>query len=307
MTVAIEAEASAASRREIVQSSATRYYRRKMILSGIRIYGLYAALVAALVPLGDILYNVIRRGAPYMSWRFLSTPQKLPDLFHQSDIGGISNGITGTAEIFGIAVVIAVPLAVTTAIALYESHGRVMARFRTLLEVMVGMPSILFGVFIYSYVVTRMHYQLTELAGSLALAVLMIPLITVSCEVALRTVPQAYVEAALALGAKRSTVMRRVVLPYAAPRILTGIMLAGARAIGETAPILFVIGNNLGSTWDPLKEVSSLPTIAYNDLNSYYTSLQNEVWGIALVMIAAVLVLNLASRFIVARTSKGRT
>lgn len=295
-------------RRAYVQASAQRVYRRKVVLSKVFVGAIGLAVVVAFIPLGDILYNVVRRGAPYMSWSFLTTPQQLPNIFHQNRIGGISNAITGTVLVWGLALAMAIPLGVVTGIALYESTGRVMARFRTLLEVMVGMPSLLFGVFIYSYVVTRMHYQLTQFAGSLALAVLMVPLIAVSCELALRSTPQSYVEAALALGAKRSTTMRRVVLPYSLPRVWTGVMLAGARAVGETAPVLFVIGTSFGTDWNPLSEGTTLPTLAYNDLTaSYYHSVQNEVWGIALVLIAAVLVLNLSSRWIVARTTKGRT
>jgi phosphate transport system permease protein len=295
------------ARRELVQRAASRSYRAKVRNSRIFLSALLGCLLFAFIPLGDIIYNVLRRGLPYISWSFLTGDQKLASNTHQSAFGGIGNGITGTFEIFGFALAIAIPLGICVGIALYESRGRAMGAFRIILEVMVGMPSILFGVFIFSFVVRRMSYQPTQIAGSLALAVLMIPLISVSCELALRSVPDIYVEAALALGAKRSTTMRRVILPHALPRVWTGIMLSGARAVGETAPILFVIGTNFGHDWNPLSEASALPTMMYNNLGSYYQPVINEDWGIALVLITAVLVLNLISRFIVARASKGRT
>ncbi len=306
--VAAPAIPTDADRRAFVQAAAAKAYGRKVAASRLYLVAISLALVIAFIPLGDILYNVVRRGAPYISWKFLTTPQQLATEFHQNHFGGISNAITGTTLVWGLGLLIAIPFGVVVGIALYESTGRVMAWFRTVLEVMVGMPSLLFGIFIYSYVVTRMHYQLTQMAGSLALAVLMVPLIAVSCELALRSTPQSYVEAGLALGAKRSTIMRRIVLPYSLPRVWTGIMLAGARAIGETAPVLFVTGASFGTNWNPLSEGTTLPTLAFNDLTtSYYAPVQNEVWGIALVLIAAVLVLNLTSRLIVARATKGRT
>ena len=201
----------------------------------------------AFIPLFSILYSVVRNGVNYITWQFLATPPDLlgPDFHHQHRIGGISNAIEGTALVFGVALLMAVPVSILVGIALYESRGKVMGALRVLLEVMIGMPSILFGIFIYVFVVARMHYQLTGMAGSLALMVLMVPLMAISCEQALRATPQVLTEAGLALGAKRSQVMRKVVLPYSRPRILTGLMLAASRAIGETAPVVLVIGVHL--------------------------------------------------------------
>jgi phosphate transport system permease protein len=294
-------------RRALVQASARRFYRRKMLYSKAFLTLTVVALGVACIPLASIVWNILRRGIPQLSWAFLTTPQQLPTLFHQNELGGISNAITGTIITFGIGLLIAIPFSIVTGIALYESRGRFMASFRTLLEVMVGMPSILFGVFIYAYVVTKMHYQLTGWAGALALAVLMIPLMSVSCEVALRSVPTVLVEAALALGAKRASVMRRVVLPYALPRIWTGVMLALSRAVGETAPVLFVIGTSLIPNWNPGSQQTTMTTLMYNDVASPYASQQNQTWGIALVLIFLVFIFNIGSRIIVARSTKGRT
>lgn len=295
-------------RRLLVQTTATRTYGRRQRRSKIYLGFTALCLLAAFLPLGDILFTVVRRGLPYISWSFLTTDQELPTANLQNHFGGIAAALAGTVEVFGLALAIAVPIGVCVGIALYESRGRLMSVFRIMLEVLVGMPSILFGVFIFSYVVQKMHYQFTQFSGSLALACLMLPLIAVSAEQALRAVPDVYVEAALALGAKRSTTMRRVVLPHALPRIWTGIMLAGARAVGETAPVLFVIGANLDHSWNPLTQASTLTTLMYNNWSSQpYQAVRNEDWGIALVLITGVLVLNLISRYFVARASRGRT
>lgn len=307
ITAPTPAPMSSDERRAFVQASAQRFYRRKVAYSRVFLTLTGIALVIACIPLVSIVWNILSRGLPQISWSFLTSPQQEPTLFHQGDIGGISNAIVGTVLTFGVGLVIAIPFAIVLGIALYESSGRFMSGFRTLLEVMVGMPSILFGVFIYAYVVTRMHYQLTGFAGALALAVLMIPLMAVSCEVALRSVPSVLVEAGLALGAKRASVMRRVVLPYALPRIWTGVMLALSRAVGETAPVLFVIGTSLVPNWDLFGQQTTMTTMMFADVGSPYSSLQHQTWGIALVLIFMVFIFNIGSRIIVARSTKGRT
>jgi len=248
---------------------------------------------------------VIRNGISYITWKFLTTPPQNPSLFHKHQIGGISNAIEGTALVFGMALLMSVPISIMVAIALYESHGRVMGALRTLLEVMIGMPSILFGIFIYTYVVERMHFQLTGLAGSLALTVLMVPLMSVACEQALRGVPAVLTEAGLALGAKKAQVMRKIVLPYALPRMLTAIMLSASRGIGETAPVLLVIGSTYVANWNLMTSQTTLTTLMYNTIQSFYNYQRSEVWAIALLLIVVVFVLNLASRIIVARLNRG--
>jgi phosphate transport system permease protein len=199
----------------------------------------------------------------------------------------------------------AVPLGIVTAVALYEVRARAMRWLRLVLEVMVGMPSILFGIFVFLAVVQQMGHQLTLLAGSIALAILMIPLVAVSCEDALRNVPVALVEAAFALGARPSKIMARVVFPAARTRILTGVLLALSRAVGETAPVAFVIGTALTTNWNPASEASTLPTAIFNTFGSYLKSQANEVWGIALVLMVSVLAINVVSRVIVARADRG--
>ncbi len=296
-------------RRALIQSAARATYNRKVWMSRVFMVFLGLALIIALIPLLSIIRDVIGNGWRYVNWTFLSTPQAAEvSMFNQNAIGGISNAITGTLLIDAIATLIAIPISILMAISLYESSGRIMNAVRMYVEVMIGLPSILVGIFIYVVVVTPMGYRFTAFAGALALAMMMIPLMTIACESALRAVPETLTEAALALGAKPSRVMLRVVLPYAVPRMITGIMLSMSRAVGETAPILFIIGSSLVNSWKPLQPATSLPTMMFNYLfNSNYQSQKDACWGIALILIFAVFLLNLASRVIVARTQKGRS
>jgi phosphate transport system permease protein len=268
---------------------------------------LVASLVVALIPLASLLLNIIGHGWHYLTWDFLTTPQN-PNLtiLDHSNIGGISNAITASILIDGMALVIAVPFSIVLAIALFESKGRLLHLLRTYVEVMVGLPSLLFGLFIYNFFVVRFDHLYSALAGTLALSIMMMPVITVNCEAALRSVPSTLIEAGLALGARPSQVMRRVILPVARPRILTGVLLSLSRAVGETAPLLFVIGASFVTDWNPLSQATPLPLLTFNYLGSQWDSQRNAVWGVALVLVIAVFTLNIISRIIVARYDKGR-
>jgi phosphate transport system permease protein len=293
-------------RRAFVQASAARSHGRKVMASHAFMTAVGVALVAAFIPLCGIIYIVVKNARPYMSWSFLTTGQQFPDVFHPDRIGGISNAIAGTVECVGLALAAAIPLGILAAIALYEATNRIVRTLRIVLEVMVGMPSILFGLFVLFAVVRAMGQQFSLFAGSVALTVLMVPLIAVSCEDALRSVPASLPEAALALGARRSKVMGRVVLPYARPRILTGLLLSLSRAVGETAPVVFVIGTALATNWNPFAEATTLPSLIWTSQQADYPAQNNEVWGIALLLMASVLIINIASRVIVARTNRGQ-
>lgn len=304
-------------RRALVQRSAKAFYRRKVVYSYLYLGLLLLALAAAFVPLYSIIETVVARGAHYLTWSFLTTDQSsaITLVFHRNDVGGVANLIVGTIVVFGFGALLAIPISMVLAVALTESSGRTMGGLRSLLEVMIGMPSILFGIFIYAEVVQpnfwHRGYKFQGAAGSLAIAVLMVPLMTIACEQALRAVPATLPEAALALGAKKSTVMRLVTFRYALPRMWTGIMLSMSRAVGETAPVLFVIGvpGTGRSDWNPFAPQSTIAAGIFNNFggSSILPSVTREIWGMALLLIIAVFVFNLASRIIVARANRGRT
>lgn len=289
---------SVEERRTLVQQTARRSYRRRVVGGYAFIGAIVVALAAAFVPLASILYTIVHNGLRYISWSFLTSNQLQPNIFSHN-IGGIGNAIVGTILVDGIALAISVPLAVVLSIAFYELHGPFMSVFRRIIEVMVGLPSILFGMFIFAFFVTPLGYDYCALAGALAVSLLMLPVMTIAAVDALVSVPPTLTEAALSLGARPSRIMARVTLPYAFPRMLTGILLSLARAVGETAPVLLIINSSLTANWNPLSTASTLPLVIFNNFNSINPYVRNSLWGIALVLVASVFLINLTSRVVV--------
>src|SRR4051794_33533227 len=203
----------------------------------------------ALVPLFLIIFYLLKKGLGAWSWHFFTTD---PTGSFLGDPGGVKSAILGTIEMVAIAAAIAIPIGVGVALYLteYGGDGRLARGVRFLIDVMTGVPSIVFGLFIYiSLVVTGVGgVSFAAWKGALALALLALPVVARASEVVLLLVPQTLREAALALGAPRWKVVARVVLPTALPGIVTGTMLAVARAAGETAPLLFTAAIVNGTT-----------------------------------------------------------
>ncbi|HUB68266.1 MAG TPA: phosphate ABC transporter permease PstA, partial [Candidatus Methylacidiphilales bacterium] len=214
-----------------------RHRRRWRSLFSRGMDGLVGLLtLAALVPLGSVLYMVISRGAGHFRWSML---WQLPPAAGM-DGGGFGNALVGTLLLVGIGTLVSVPAGILTAIFLTEySQGSRSARIiRFSAKILSGLPSILAGVFIFAVLVTTTH-AFSVIAGGLALSILMLPIVILSTEEALLRVPRIYREASLALGANRTQTVLFVTLPAGASMIITGVMLAIARAAGETAPIIF--------------------------------------------------------------------
>ncbi len=294
-------------RRVQVQAIAAKSIGRRTIMSKMFMGMISTTLVVALVPLGFVLYTVVQRGGGVISWAFLTKLPQVPTLEQQNAIGGIGNAIIGTLIIALIAAVIAIPLSIILGLYLVEVESRLADLFRAAVEILTGIPSILLGVFAYIFIVIPEHH-FSAFAASVALALLMTPVITKAVETAVRGVPPTVREAGLALGARRSTISWRVVLPAARPGVITGVLLALARAMGETAPILLIIGATASSTWDwnPFHSMSALPTLTYYYSGSSYPSQHQAAWGVALVLVLLVLVLSLSSRGIAAYLSRER-
>jgi phosphate transport system permease protein len=223
-------------------------------------------------------------------------------------VGGISNAIIGSLMIDGIAALFAVPVGVVVGLFLAESSSMFANALRKTAEVMTGMPSILLGIFAYQMLVTGFdHWGIklpaigfSGIAGSFAIGVLMVPIIVKAAETAFRAVPTPIREAGLALGAAEGVVARKVIIPTALPGLITGVLLAFSRAVGETAPILWVIGASTVNAWNPRHEMASMPLQIFESATSPYASLREEAWGIALALVAVVLIINLGSRLVAA-------
>jgi phosphate transport system permease protein len=269
--------------------------------------GVIAGFTAlALVPLALIVYYLLEKGLSSWSGSFFTTDPTGASFFKSVSIGGIRSAILGTIEMVAIASAIAVPIGIGVAIWLVE-YGRTslfanVVRF--FVDVLTGVPSIVFGLFIYiTLVVTDLLGRgLAGYKGSFALTLLMLPVVIRSSEVILSLVPDSLRESALALGAPRWRVILRIVLPTAIPGMVTGVLLAIARAAGETAPLLFTVGGANKTTFSPGSQMNALPLQIYNDILSPTTSVINRAWGAALTLVVMILVLNLIARLISRRS-----
>ncbi|HUA11785.1 MAG TPA: phosphate ABC transporter permease PstA [Solirubrobacteraceae bacterium] len=264
-----------------------------------------AATLIAIVPLALILYYLLRRGLGAISWSFFTTDPTGNTFFGSSSIGGIKSAILGTIEIVAIASLIAIPVGVAVALWLveYGQRSRAAHGVRLFVDILTGVPTIIFGLFIYILLVVGTGYA--GYKGSLALALLMLPIVVRSAEVALELVPSALRESALALGAPRWRTIASVTLPTALPGLLTGVLLAVARAAGETAPLLFTAGSTMKTNFDPNTFMNSLPVQIYNDVISPTPAVEQRAWGAALTLVVMILLLNLFARLVARRSAVG--
>jgi phosphate transport system permease protein len=255
---------------------------------------LWSAGVVAVVPLFLLVGYVFMKGLPAINASFFTQTAPPPGV----PGGGMSQAFLGTGLIVGIGTAISVPLGVLTAIYLSEyGRGRVAASVRFVAEILLSTPSIVAGAFVWAIVVVAMH-SFSALAGSIALTVLMWPIITRATEESLRLVPNDLREAALALGVPRWKMILRIVIPTAGSGILTAVMLAVARGFGETAPILLTsLGNDFVNT-NALRPTDAVPLRIYTYAQSAFTQWQTLAWGGAITLLAAVLVLSVLARIL---------
>jgi phosphate transport system permease protein len=249
----------------------------------------------ALVPLVLVIYYLLKRGLSAISWHFFASD---PTGAFLGDPGGIKSAILGTIEMVALATLIAVPIGIGVALYLveYGRDSRFAAVVRYFIDVMTGVPSIVFGLFVYITLVIGFGSGYAGWKGSVALALLMLPVVTRSSEVVLLLVPDSLREAALALGAPRWRIVFRVVLPTALPGLVTGSLLAVARAAGETAPLLFTAAIVFGTTFNLNGRVNSMPIQIFNDVGQANTKVVDRAWGAALTLVVMILLLTLVAR-----------
>jgi phosphate transport system permease protein len=275
--------------------------RRRVVDRAMR-FVLLLLTVIALVPLVLIVYYLIKEGIGAWSSEFFTTD---PTGRFLGDPGGIRSAIFGTIEMVALASLIAIPFGVGVALYLveYGKDGRFANLVRYFVDVMTGVPSVVFGLFIYIVlVVTQIGGTFAAWKGSVALALLMLPVVTRSAEVVLNLVPDSLREAALALGAPRWRVTLRIVLPTALPGLVTGSLLAVARAAGETAPLLFTAAFVLGAQFDLSQRMNSLPLQIFNDVGQAQDRLVQRAWGAALTLVLLVLLLTVVARLVQRRS-----
>ena len=274
--------------------SAGRRFRNRLATAW-----MVGAVVVAMIPIAFIVGYVISRGMKVMSWSFLT--EDIP-IISRKPGGGMYPAIVGTAVITFWAALMAIPLGVLAAIYLneYGAKSRIAKFIRFMADVMTGVPSIVMGLFVYTIWVLR--HGLTGFAGSLALGALMLPVIIRSSEEMLRLVPADLRRASDALGARRWRTIVTVVVPAALPGIVSGVMLAIARAAGETAPLLFTIGAARKANWSAFEGVNTaLPAQIFSNVQKGFPASVDRAWGAALTLIAIVFVCTIAARVISAR------
>jgi len=247
----------------------------------------------SIIPLFLIIYFVMARGLKYINLRFLT---QLPKPMGEVG-GGIFNAIVGSFIIVGIASLIAIPIGVISGIFLSEFKDSKISEFiKILVDTLQGIPSIVIGIIAYLWIVKPLKH-FSALSGSIALSIMMLPIIIKSTEEILNMVPNEIKEGAIALGAPYYRVVLKVLLPYGFVGILTGILLGISRILGETAPLLFTAFGNQFLNFNIFKPMSTIPYVIFVYATSPYKEWHNQAFAASVVLIIIVLSINLIGRF----------
>ena len=279
---------------------------RRRAINRLATSGAILALVLTLLPLGFTLGYTVDRGLKRFSADFLT--HSMAGVGPLAPNGGIYHAIIGTLEQVALASVIAIPLGLLVAIYVTEYGRNALGTcIRFLVDVMTGIPSIVAGLFVLSFWVLALHKGFSGFAGSLALAILELPIVVRTAEEMLRLVPGSLREASYALGVPKWKTILRIVLPTASTGITTGVMLAIARVIGETAPVLLVIGNNNFIHVNPFNgPQASLPLYVFQGAGSSSNFDVDRAWAAAFTLILIVVVLYVAARLLTRRNALAR-
>jgi phosphate transport system permease protein len=283
-----------------------RHTRRKLlshtvaVLSGLTV-------IAVLYPLVSIVYEaVIRGGGVLFQWTFLTAkPPNACDVVSCSTVG-IGPAIQGSLLVVAIASLIAVPVGLMAAILASEYRTRGFGRAVSFTaDVLTGVPSIIMGAFVWGYfVLYDPSIAESVIAGGIALSAIMTPIVARTTEEALRTVPNAMREAAIALGISKWKMTLRIVLIAALPGIATGVLLAVMRAMGEAAPLLLTLGYTTNYNHSLLQPAAALPVLIYTFAESNYSNQQEVAWGATLFLLMFILAANILSRYMIHRLSQ---
>jgi phosphate transport system permease protein len=254
---------------------------------------IFLAFVVTL-PLIIILLYIIKQGVTQVNWHFLTN---VPAPVGESG-GGISNALVGSVIMVGMSSIIAIPIGIFAGIYLSENPSTRLAYFSGLcVDILQGVPSIVVGIVVYFWVVKPLG-TFSALSGSIALAIMMLPIVIRSTEQTLLLLPPSLKEAALSLGVPYYRVILKVIVPCGFSGILSGIMLSVARIIGETAPLLFTAFGNPYLSTSITKPMQSLPLLIFNYATSPYDDWHNLAWGASFILLMLVLTLNIFTKLI---------
>ena len=271
---------------------------RRRILADKLFKGIIVLLsFACILPMFFILFFITSKGISVINWEFLT---QLPKPVGEVG-GGILNAIIGTLMLIAVSTLLSVPIGVFTGIFLSEYRkGRLVYLVRLSIEILQGIPSIVFGIIAYVWIVVLVG-SFSALSGGVALAMMMLPVIITAAEETLKLIPDSLREASLALGVSYPRTILKVVLPAGLSGILTGILLSVARVAGETAPLLFTAFGSPFMNFNILKPVNTLPLMIFNYATSPYPEWHRLAWGASLVLIVFVLGMNLFTKLVTRR------
>ncbi|MDP9436942.1 MAG: phosphate ABC transporter permease PstA [Actinomycetota bacterium] len=261
------------------------------------------AFLVALAPLLSLVVYAVGRGATRFDVEFFTT--SLRNIGARDAGGGIYHALVGTLQQVGIAALFSVPVGLLVAVYVVEyGRGRLAAAIRFFVDVMTGIPSIVAGLFVLSFWILGLGFGFSGFAAAIALSVLMLPTIVRSAEEMLKLVPGSLREASLALGVPQWKTILWIVLPTALPGIVTGVMLAVARVMGETAPVLLTAFGATSINNNPFSgEQASLPLFIYQESQSSQATAVDRAWTAALVLILVIMLLNLLARLVTRRST----
>jgi phosphate transport system permease protein len=259
------------------------------------VISIYSFLIT--IPLIAIIFYVLKTGLSKLSWQFLTNiPQPVGEIG-----GGIANALVGSILIVLLATIIAVPFGILCGVYLSENKNAKLSYWsRLAVDVLQGTPSIVIGIVIYFWVV-KPRGGFSAFSGSIALALMMLPIVIRSTEETLKLLPDTLKEAGLALGLPYHKVILKVIIPCGMSGILSGVMLSVARIAGETAPLLFTAFGNPYLTTNVLKPMQTLPLLIFNYATSPYDEWHDLAWGASLILLIWVLSMNLITKLITRR------
>ncbi|HNW52560.1 MAG TPA: phosphate ABC transporter permease PstA [Prolixibacteraceae bacterium] len=258
-------------------------------------------------PIILIIFKLVSKGVKQLNFDFIT--QTTPDTFTAMTAvangeiipGGIINGITGTLLMVVLASVIAIPVGITSGVYLYENKGKRIANFvRDISDILQGVPSIVLGLISYIWIVKHVTMGFSALAGSVALSIMMLPMIVRSTEETLKMIPNTIKEAALALGVPYWRVILQVLIPTGFSGLMTGILLAISRVIGETAPLMLTALGSSSINWDVTEPTSAIPLLIWEFYNN--PNMVDLIWSSSLLLMIIVLIFNIISKQIAANT-----
>jgi phosphate transport system permease protein len=276
-----------------MKSNISYRINKSLLIKGLVIF---LAFIITL-PLVSIIYYVAKEGFSVINWNFfISTPKPVGEVG-----GGIANALIGSLILVVVASIIAIPIGILCGIYLSENGDNKLSYWtRLAVDILQGVPSIVVGIVIYFWVV-KPTGSFSGLSGSIALGIMMLPIVIRSTEETLKLIPSTLKEAGLALGLPYYKVMIKVILPVGMSGILSGVMLSIARVAGETAPLLFTAFGNPYINTNIAKPMQSLPLLIFNYATSPYDEWHNLAWGASLILLICILLLNLFTKLLTRR------